>query len=84
MTIFGGPRASSLLNIPEARSLHHEYSSLSCAVEIVDDVNAAIDHIHQHGRHDSFSVSFHFFLVYLIVFIRKLIAAYFRKSMHMK
>ncbi|KAI3458649.1 hypothetical protein Pfo_015312 [Paulownia fortunei] len=49
VTIFGGPRASSLLNIPEARSLHHEYSSLSCTVEIVDDVNAAIDHIHQHG-----------------------------------
>ncbi|KAL0402819.1 UNVERIFIED_CONTAM: Delta-1-pyrroline-5-carboxylate synthase [Sesamum radiatum] len=47
--IFGGPRASSLLNIPEARSLHHEYSSLACTVEIVDDVNAAIDHIHQHG-----------------------------------
>ncbi|KAK4436592.1 Delta-1-pyrroline-5-carboxylate synthase [Sesamum alatum] len=47
--IFGGPRASSLLNIPEAHSLHHEYSSLACTVEIVDDVNAAIDHIHQHG-----------------------------------
>ncbi|KAL6526777.1 Delta-1-pyrroline-5-carboxylate synthase [Orobanche gracilis] len=49
VTIFGGPRASSLLNIPEANSLHHEYSSLACTVEIVDDVNAAIDHIHQHG-----------------------------------
>ncbi|KAK6136055.1 hypothetical protein DH2020_030160 [Rehmannia glutinosa] len=51
VTIFGGPRAKTLLNIPEARSLHHEYSSLACTVEIVDDVNAAIDHIHQHGRH---------------------------------
>ncbi|KAL0321912.1 UNVERIFIED_CONTAM: Delta-1-pyrroline-5-carboxylate synthase [Sesamum calycinum] len=49
VTIFGGPRASSLLNIPEARSLHHEYSSLACTVEIVDDVKAAVDHIHQHG-----------------------------------
>ncbi|KAL6523828.1 Delta-1-pyrroline-5-carboxylate synthase [Orobanche hederae] len=49
VTIFGGPRASSLLNIPEANSLHHEYSSLACTVEIVDDINAAIDHIHQHG-----------------------------------
>ncbi|KAI3470791.1 hypothetical protein Pfo_027454 [Paulownia fortunei] len=49
VTIFGGPQASSLLNIPEASSLHHEYSSLACTVEIVDDVNAAIDHIHQHG-----------------------------------
>ncbi|XP_019192052.1 PREDICTED: delta-1-pyrroline-5-carboxylate synthase-like [Ipomoea nil] len=49
VTIFGGPKASSLLNIPEADSLHHEYSSLACTVEIVDDVYAAIDHIHQHG-----------------------------------
>ncbi|KAL0401298.1 UNVERIFIED_CONTAM: Delta-1-pyrroline-5-carboxylate synthase [Sesamum latifolium] len=49
VTIFGGPRASSLLNIPEARSLHDEYSSLACTVEIVDDVKAAVDHIHQHG-----------------------------------
>lgn len=49
VTIFGGPKASSLLNIPEANSLHHEYSSLACTVEIVDDVYAAIDHIHQHG-----------------------------------
>ncbi|KAL0303773.1 UNVERIFIED_CONTAM: Delta-1-pyrroline-5-carboxylate synthase [Sesamum radiatum] len=49
VTIFGGPRASSLLNIPEARSLHHEYSSLACTVEVVDDVKAAVDHIHQHG-----------------------------------
>ncbi|KAL3650194.1 Delta-1-pyrroline-5-carboxylate synthase [Castilleja foliolosa] len=47
--IFGGPRASSILSIPEASSLHHEYSSLACTVEIVDDVNAAIDHIHEHG-----------------------------------
>lgn len=47
--VFGGPRASSQLNIPEAPSLHHEYSSLACTVEIVDDVNAAIDHIHNHG-----------------------------------
>ncbi|KAL3838451.1 hypothetical protein ACJIZ3_023042 [Penstemon smallii] len=49
VAIFGGPQVSSLLNIPEASSLHHEYSSLACTVEIVDDVNAAIDHIHQHG-----------------------------------
>ncbi|KAL8539106.1 hypothetical protein ACS0TY_000915 [Phlomoides rotata] len=49
VTIFGGPRASSSLNLPQAHSLHHEYGSLACTVEIVDDVNAAIDHIHQHG-----------------------------------
>lgn len=49
VTLYGGPRASSLLNFPEARSFHHEYNSLACTVEIVDDVYAAIDHIHQHG-----------------------------------
>lgn len=54
VTIFGGPRASSSLDIPEAHSLHHEYSSLACTIEIVDDVNAAIEHIHEHGRHVSF------------------------------
>lgn len=47
----GGPRSSSLLNIPEAGTFHHEYNSLACTLEIVDDVFAAIDHIHQHGRH---------------------------------
>jgi delta-1-pyrroline-5-carboxylate synthetase len=24
---------------------------MACTIEIVDDVKAAIDHIHQHGRH---------------------------------
>ena len=57
VTLYGGPRASSLLNIPEARSFHHEYCSLACTVEIVDDVHAAIDHIHRHGRHVSLIVS---------------------------
>ncbi|KHG23088.1 Delta-1-pyrroline-5-carboxylate synthase [Gossypium arboreum] len=51
VTLYGGPRASSLLNLPRAQSLHCEYSSLACTVEFVDDVGAAIDHIHQHGRH---------------------------------
>uniref|UniRef100_A0A5B7B7M7 Delta-1-pyrroline-5-carboxylate synthase n=1 Tax=Davidia involucrata TaxID=16924 RepID=A0A5B7B7M7_DAVIN len=49
VTIYGGPKVSSLLNIPEAHSFHHEYNSLACTVEIVDDVYAAIDHIHWHG-----------------------------------
>ncbi|XAR66236.1 Glutamate-5-semialdehyde dehydrogenase [Bertholletia excelsa] len=49
VTIYGGPKASSLLSIPKAQSFHHEYCSLACAVEIVDDVYAAIDHIHRHG-----------------------------------
>ncbi|XP_038905635.1 delta-1-pyrroline-5-carboxylate synthase-like isoform X2 [Benincasa hispida] len=49
VTLYGGKRASELLKIKEASSFHHEYNSLTCTVEIVDDVFAAIDHIHQHG-----------------------------------
>lgn len=49
--LYGGPRASSLLNIAETSSFHHEYSSLACTIEIVDDVFAATDHIHKHGRY---------------------------------
>ncbi|GAB4831846.1 Delta-1-pyrroline-5-carboxylate synthase [Ancistrocladus abbreviatus] len=51
VSIYGGPRVSSVqgLNIPEAQSFHHEYNALACTIEIVDDVYAAIDHIHQHG-----------------------------------
>lgn len=49
VSLYGGPRVSSLLNIAEAQSFHREYSSMACTVEIVDDVYAAIDHIHRHG-----------------------------------
>ncbi|XP_055829343.1 delta-1-pyrroline-5-carboxylate synthase isoform X1 [Solanum dulcamara] len=49
VSLFGGPKASSVLNIPEANSFHHEYGALACTVEIVEDVNTAIDHIHRHG-----------------------------------
>ncbi|KAH0995391.1 hypothetical protein GBA52_019255 [Prunus armeniaca] len=49
VTLYGGPKASTVLNIPETSSFHHEYSSLACSVEIVDDVTAAINHIHEHG-----------------------------------
>ncbi|TKY63313.1 Delta-1-pyrroline-5-carboxylate synthase [Spatholobus suberectus] len=47
--LYGGPRASGLLNVAETSSFHHEYSSLACTVEIVEDVFAAIDHINRHG-----------------------------------
>ncbi|KAL6123649.1 hypothetical protein ACLB2K_076168 [Fragaria x ananassa] len=49
VTLYGGPRASMFLHIPEAHSFHLEYSSLACTIEFVDDVHAAIDHIHEHG-----------------------------------
>ena len=43
--------------IPGARSFHHEDCSLAGAVEIVDDVHAAIGHIHQQGGKVSLIVS---------------------------
>uniref|UniRef100_A0A2P2MB82 Delta-1-pyrroline-5-carboxylate synthase n=1 Tax=Rhizophora mucronata TaxID=61149 RepID=A0A2P2MB82_RHIMU len=50
VTLYGGPRASKELDIPETHSFHHEYNSTVCTIEIVDDVHNAIAHIHQHGR----------------------------------
>ncbi|KAJ0725632.1 putative glutamate-5-semialdehyde dehydrogenase, Glutamate 5-kinase [Helianthus annuus] len=50
VSINGGPRVCSLLNLPAAPSFHHEYNSLNCTIEIVDDVHAAVEHIHKHGR----------------------------------
>ncbi|CAH2058693.1 unnamed protein product [Thlaspi arvense] len=49
VTLYGGPRASAILNIPEARTFNHEYCSKACTVEVVEDVYGAIDHIHRHG-----------------------------------
>ncbi|KAJ8747353.1 hypothetical protein K2173_012933 [Erythroxylum novogranatense] len=49
VTLYGGPRASKRFNIPQAHSFHHEYNSMACTVEIVDDVRAAIHHIHEYG-----------------------------------
>ncbi|KAK9913612.1 hypothetical protein M0R45_037422 [Rubus argutus] len=47
--LYGGPRASSLLNIPKAYSFHIEYSSMACTIELVENVHAAIEHINQNG-----------------------------------
>ncbi|KAK9683352.1 hypothetical protein RND81_10G134200 [Saponaria officinalis] len=51
VVLFGGPRVSALngFDIPATQTFHKEYSSPACAVEIVDDVSAAIEHINQHG-----------------------------------
>ncbi|KAL7585698.1 hypothetical protein Lser_V15G44168 [Lactuca serriola] len=49
INIYGGPKARWLLDLLEASSLHHEYSSMSCTIEVVDDVDAAIHHINKHG-----------------------------------
>ncbi|KAG1337821.1 delta-1-pyrroline-5-carboxylate synthase 1 [Cocos nucifera] len=49
VTLYGGPRASIEFNIPRVHSFHHEYNSMACTIEIIDDVHAAIDHIHRYG-----------------------------------
>ncbi|KAG8085805.1 hypothetical protein GUJ93_ZPchr0010g10313 [Zizania palustris] len=47
--IYGGPIAHKALGFPKASSFHHEYSSMACTIEFVDDVQSAIDHIHCYG-----------------------------------
>ncbi|XP_074340111.1 delta-1-pyrroline-5-carboxylate synthase-like [Apium graveolens] len=49
VVLYGGPRASELLSLSDVSSFHHEYSTRACAIEIVNDVDAAIKHIHKHG-----------------------------------
>lgn len=49
VTVLGGPVAAEALNLDPAPDLHTEYGNLTCAVEIVDGVDAAIDHIHEYG-----------------------------------
>ena len=50
VTLYGGAKASALFKIGKAVDLHHEYNALACTVEVVEDVYAAIDHIHLYGR----------------------------------
>lgn len=50
VTVWGGPRAVEALGLPPLEhGFHHEYSSLDISLEIVDSVDAAIDHINAHG-----------------------------------
>ncbi|KAG0502972.1 hypothetical protein HPP92_003044 [Vanilla planifolia] len=49
VVLYGGAQASSSFDIPQANSFHHEYSSLACTLEVVDDVFSAIEHIHRYG-----------------------------------
>jgi len=49
VTLYGGAKAVQLLKLPKAASFHTEYSALACTLEVVKDIDAAIDHIHKHG-----------------------------------
>ena len=39
----------SLAHLPEAPALHHEYGDAQLTIHIVDHMDDAIEHIHQHG-----------------------------------
>ena len=45
----GGPRAARELDLPLTEDLHKEWGDLEATVEIVSDLDAAIDHIHRYG-----------------------------------
>ena len=50
VSLYGGPRAAASLGLPPAPGgLHVEYSALAACVEVVDDVAAAVAHVHAHG-----------------------------------
>ncbi|KAL3276476.1 hypothetical protein HHI36_011857 [Cryptolaemus montrouzieri] len=49
--INSGPRLSELLTFgpPQAKSMKHEYGSLECCIEVVKDMEEAVNHIHTFG-----------------------------------
>lgn len=49
--IHAGPKLATQLTFgpPPAKSMKHEYGSLECCIEVVNDIEAAIKHIHKFG-----------------------------------
>lgn len=49
--INSGPRIRELLTFgpPAAKSMRTEYGALECTIEVVSDVDDAINHIHKYG-----------------------------------
>ncbi|CAF1264407.1 unnamed protein product [Rotaria sordida] len=56
--VYSGPRLSALLPFPPppANSLRVEYGDLQCCIEVVDDVNDAIEHINKFGSNHTDSI----------------------------
>ncbi|KAG5682345.1 hypothetical protein PVAND_011702 [Polypedilum vanderplanki] len=51
VTIYSGPKLNQHLTFgpPQAKTMKHEYSDLACCIEIVKDVEEAIEHINRFG-----------------------------------
>ncbi|CAF2659926.1 unnamed protein product [Rotaria sp. Silwood2] len=56
--VYSGPRLSTLLAFPPppANSLRIEYGDLQCCIEVVDDVNDAIEHINKFSSNHTDSI----------------------------
>ncbi|CAF4708124.1 unnamed protein product [Rotaria sp. Silwood1] len=56
--VYSGPRLSALLPFPPppADSLRVEYGDLQCCMEVVDDVNDAIEHINKYSSNHTDSI----------------------------
>ncbi|KAI3742215.1 hypothetical protein L1987_59895 [Smallanthus sonchifolius] len=49
VTLFSGPRVNGAVNLSKANTFHYEYNSKACTIEIVNNVDEAIEHIHSYG-----------------------------------
>lgn len=49
VSLFGGPVAAEVFNLKPVISFKTEYGALACSVEVVESMEAAIDHIHKYG-----------------------------------
>lgn len=49
VTVYAGPVLAARSDLPPADNLAHEYGDTACTVELVADVDAAIEHIHRYG-----------------------------------
>lgn len=47
--LFGGVNSATALGLPPCVNPKHEYGILACTVEVVDTLEAAIDHVHKYG-----------------------------------
>ncbi|XP_030755687.1 delta-1-pyrroline-5-carboxylate synthase-like isoform X2 [Sitophilus oryzae] len=51
VTLHSGPNLMKYLQFgpPLAKTMKHEYSGMECCLEVVDNVQQAVDHIHKYG-----------------------------------